>query len=326
MSQITEEEQAFLYKKRLKQIITLMQFSKYSQDLDSLEIYQHYNSKCRDMVFEIVEDYIRPNSTIANIEHLKALYQLAKQGHSCIIMSEHYSNFDAIGLYFIIRKKFSYMLPLFDDLVFLAAAKLNIENKAVLAFSESMNRLIIYPAREKELNIHENKKIKQLEDINKRSFIKMQEIKKEGKIIFMFPSGTRYRKNNPDSKNALEQTAGFLKRFEYVCFIGIAGNVLEVHPSNEMSIDLLNIDTLTYHISKPMLCKNFLEEANSFPLSLKDTPPQNSLPYFRKQVAAKITATLTELHKKAESIREPLVKNEPPIPLGQILLEKPQSP
>ncbi len=309
------QELARLKEKRVLKVQEMMKNIRNSRELKDMDVHQPCNPANRDLVYDIVEDYIRQSSTIIDVHHLEELCRLAQQGHSCIVMSEHYSNFDTIGLYYIVRKRFPHLLECFDNFVFLAAAKLNVESKIVLAFSEAMNRLVIYPAREKNTGIYDEEEARTLEQINKKSFLMMQEMKKKGKIIFMFPSGTRYREYKPESKRILEQTAGFLKRFEYMCLIGISGNVLRVQADDEkMANDLLVQDTLVYQIKKPQLCKDFLGSVQDDLGELAEDAAN-----IKKGVSQKIEEELSLLHKKAESAREPLVRNNPPHVIGSVI-------
>ncbi len=311
-----------LYIKRKEKITQMIQSMQYSQTLNATKVFEPYNPKNRELVYEIVEDYIYPKSTIVHPEHLETLLQLAKEGKSCIIMSEHYSNFDSIGLYCIIRQKYPTLIPLFENLIFLAASKLNTEHKAVLAFSESMSRLIIHQARAQQENIPQDEATL-LASLAKNSFQKMQELKNEGNIIFMFPSGTRFRENDKNSRQAIEQTASFLKRFDYVCFLGIKGNVLTVNASTKMSVDELQMDTLVYHVDAPQKCSEVLEKAQQYPINdtehIVDEKQQNKATILKKQVSHFVTTHLLQLHEQATHTYKEIMEDHTPQFIGEIL-------
>ena len=311
-----------MYAKRKEKIIQLVQNMQYTQQLNANKVFEPYNPKNRELVYEIAEDYILPESTIVNAEQLEVLLKLAKEGKSCIIMSEHYSNFDSIGLYYIIRKKYPHLLSLFENLIFLAASKLNTEHKIVLAFSESMSRLIIHQARNQQQKNITKEDASLLASVAKSSFQKMQELKNQGNIIFMFPSGTRFRENQQNSRQAIEQTASFLKRFDYVCFLGIKGNVLTVSSTN-MSVDELQIDTLVYYFSAPQKCSDVLENAKKHPIntdkSTTNNNKQNDTTILKKQVSSFVTTYLLQLHEKATLKYKEIMGDNIPVFIGEVL-------
>lgn len=290
-------------------IMEMVENSIYSQNVHTVDSWQPANTKNLKNVLSIMSQLIYKNSKIINSHYLNKLQELVDQKKSCIIMPEHYSNFDLPGLYYIINTSYPELLPMVENIISLSASKLNAESKIVLAFSEAFHRIMIYPARSKvsntDMTSQELKEYKQLETINQRAIKQLFNVRDQGKIILMFPSGTRYRPENPESRNALEQSASFLKRFDYVCFIGIAGNTLIVNPNNNMAEDIIRQDSLVYYIDEPKESKVFMSEVEG----------GNSN---RKGIAQHITQHLLTLHDKAEVVRSTLVKETPPRFLGSI--------
>lgn len=295
-------------------IIQLVKNSIYKQDIFQENTWQPANLKNRSIVLELMSKLVHTNSKIVNPENLQQLNSIIESNKSCIIMSEHYSNFDLPVLFYLVENFYKDLMPVLEKIVSLAAYKLNKEHKVVLAFSEGFNRIMIYPAREK-LNIKENpteeeqEELHQLENINRKAIKNMLKARSEGKIILMFPSGTRYRPEKPESRHALEQSASFLKRFDYVCFIGIAGNTLVVNPNNNMTEDILRKDVMVYYIDTPKLTSEFMAEAGN------DTTN-------KQQIADYITNHLLTLHEKAEHIRTPFIQENIPEYLGPITLHE----
>ena len=294
-------------------IVKLLQNSKYSQDILDIDTWQPANLANLELVFSIVGPLIHNNSAIINAHHFTEIQHILDQGKSCIIMPEHYSNFDLPGLFYLIQAQHQELIPVSKKIISLSAAKLNAESKAVLAFSEGFNRIMIYPARakhdESELNAEELAEQKKLEIINQRAIKSMLKAKDGGKIILMFPSGTRYRPEKPESRQALEQAVSFLKRFDYVCFIGIAGNTLVVNPNNNMEEDLLHKDSMVYWIDKPIASKDFMDQVEGGRLN-------------KKGVAKHITEHLYSLHQKAEAERAKRIAETPTKFLGPIMTKE----
>ena len=306
-------EEVFLspeaFKSFMPIIQKMLQSSRYRQDIDE-DVFQPSNEQNQEYVLNIVETILRPNSFIANSENLELLAKLSAEGKSCLLMPEHFSNFDYPGL-FSLAKRNPKLSEAFKKLICMSASKLNTESKIVLAFSEAFNRIMIYPAREKEahhdtINNEEEQKLNQL---NQRALKKMFECKKQGHIVLLFPSGTRYRPNKPESRNALLQIASFIKQFDYFCLVGIAGNLLVVNPNNKMAQDIVREDSLVY-------LADTIQDSKEFLRNLHTQHPDVSPSEFKQIVAQDITNRLIDLHEKAEEVRAPLVKDTPPRYLG----------
>lgn len=298
----------------LPTIMQMLKNSIYSQDVLTVDTWQPANEKNLSLVLSIIATLVRDNSQIINSEHLLKIQSLLDQGKSCIIMPEHYSNFDLPGLFYLVNTKHPELQPVINKIISLSASKLNAESKIVLAFTEAFNRIMIYPARSKADNkenltpeqIEEQKK---LERINQQAIKTMLTARDKGNLILMFPSGTRFRPHDPQSRNALKQTSSFLKRFDYVCFIGIAGNTLIVNPNDNMAEDIVREDTMVYWIDEPIPSKDFMNQVEGGRTN-------------KDGVAQHITSYLLSLHEKAESIRAPLVEQNPPRFLGPVATPK----
>ncbi len=304
------------YKKFAPIIQNMIKSSRYAQDIEENAL-QPYNEKNQKSVMSIVEEILHPQSAIINLEHLEKLSRLLEAGKSCLLLPEHFSNFDYPGLFYL-SQQHSSIAPMFQKLICMAASKLNTESKVVLAFSEAFNRIMIYPAREKEKAQEEQAKEEQqkLELLTQRGLKKMLECKNKGHAILMFPAGTRYRPNKPESRHALQQVASFIKQFDYFCLIGIAGNTLVVNPNNAMAQDIVRKDTIVYFVDEVQNSKEFLK-------TLQEESPDLPAAEFKNHVAQNITQSLMELHEKAEAIRAPLVEAAPPHYLGPFVPEHP---
>lgn len=293
----------------LPSIVELVKNSIYSQDVFEVDAWQPANKKNLAIVLDLINRLVYPNSKIVNPENLAKIQTLIDEGKSCVIMPEHYSNFDLPSLFYLIEKFYQDLTPIAAKIISLAASKLNAESKVVLAFSEAFNRIMIYPAREKENTTEHSEKDKieqqQLDIINQRAIKTMLKARDDGKIILVFPSGTRYRPEKPESRNSLEQSVSFLKRFDYVCFIGIAGNTLIVNPNNNMAEDIIRKDSMVYWVDNPISCKDFINKVEGGRTN-------------KTGVAKQITQHLLDLHNKAEKERLVLIQDTPPEYLGPI--------
>lgn len=294
----------------------MVEHSLYSQRIDE-RVYQPSNEQNQQSVLEIVRGIVRPESRIVNMEHLERVAALLKEGKSCLFLPEHFSNFDYPALFYLAQQNPAAQ-SIFKNLVCMAASKLNTESKVVLAFSEAFHRIMIYPARAKLQadGTADSAEQQTLDQLNQRALRTMGEFKKEGRAILMFPSGTRFRPGNNETRNALPQAASFMRQFDYFCFIGIAGNLLMVNPNNQMAQDIAREDALVYWIDEVRESKAFLAEVHE---KTDKAHESADLPAFKQAVAQEITARLLALHEKAEAVRAPLVAANPPRYLGPFL-------
>ena len=86
-----------------------------------------------------------------NAEHLDELLRGSQGGEACLLLLEHYSNFDLPVFHYLLRKRPGTGQALADALLAVAGIKLNESNPAVLAFTEAYSRLVIYPSRSLEI-------------------------------------------------------------------------------------------------------------------------------------------------------------------------------
>lgn len=218
------------------------------------------NAEVWQVFCHLLDILVKPKSQLFNFEHLATLYQHAQQGHSCLIMMEHYSNFDFPGLMYLLERHNSFSSTMSKHVIPMAAMKLNEDNLYISLFTGSFTHISIFPARRlDELSVvaYDNAELKKAREINMAALKVMRSCSQSGNIILMFPSGTRYKPGDPQTKRVVKAANSFMKRFEYVVFGGIAGNILSVNDPNDMPSDYTNEDTLVYSFSKVHKCKTF---------------------------------------------------------------------
>ena len=101
----------------------------------------------KPLVQEIVEDLLLPGSRIIGRENLLALQELARRKKPCLILMEHYSNFDIPCFFELLDRCGKEYREAADAIVSVAGVKLNEESKLVLAFTEVFTRVVLYPSR-----------------------------------------------------------------------------------------------------------------------------------------------------------------------------------
>jgi glycerol-3-phosphate O-acyltransferase len=83
-------------------------------------------------------------------------------------------------------------------------------------------------------------------------------VKNAGKIILVFPAGTRYRPGNPASKRGVREIASYIKSFDNYIPVAVNGNILRINPSGEMEDDILHSDSVVYSFGPVRKCSNLL--------------------------------------------------------------------
>ncbi len=268
-------------------------------------VFQEGNRKNRELVNRIIDDLIDPRSRIENFENLDKLRQVSDEGKACLLLMEHYSNFDIPGLYYLLQKEGGLGSEVAERIIAIAGLKLNISNRFVLAFAESYPRIVIYPSRAIESiadPAEQQKETKRARELNRAALREMIRHKYNGRIVLVFPAGTRYRPGKPETKRPVKEIDSYLKSFDHMVMIGIAGNLLHVSPEEDMTADMPNRDLLLYYASEVMDCKSFRDGA-------RGAAPEGVDP---KQFAADaVGGKLDELHARAEEARERLLDSPP---------------
>jgi glycerol-3-phosphate O-acyltransferase len=236
------------------------------QEISPENVFQEANYANRPYINKMISEQVLPGSDILNADALLELHERSKEGKSCLILMEHYSNMDLPGLIYLLGRKGGDYEKAAESIVAMAGMKLNEESRFVLAFSEAYTRIVIYPSRyfdgitDPDQLQRERKKANA---INRAALHKMVRAKHKGHIILVFPSGTRYRPGSPDTKRGLKEIDSYIKSFDYMVLIGIGGYVLRINPAGEMIEDLLTEDKLVYMAGPVMKCHEFREAAKA---------------------------------------------------------------
>ena len=275
--------------------------SKQADRVSHEAVFQQANEHTRALVNRIVGSLMKPGSRLLGFEHLKELYERSQAGESCLIVMEHFSNFDIPGLYYLLMTQHGEEgRKIADSIVAMAAAKLNEENRIVRAFTESFTRIVIYPSRALKAIVDPAKfavERKRSNEINMSALREMIRRKKHGYIILVFPTGTRYRADKPDSARGLPEIDSYLKQFDHICPIGIGGNLLLVNPSGDMSEDWPNEDIMVYKAGE-------LIKPRDFRLMCRAECPGDYDP--KQYTVDRLMDRLAELHGEVEAVREEL--------------------
>ena len=177
--------------------------------------------------------------------------------------------------------------------------KLNEASPGVKAWTEGFTRVVIYPTRSlskvsEEEKVEEEKKARK---INFAAMRAMDECKRRGQVILVFPSGTRYRPGEPDTKKGLKEIDSYLRLFDIVLPVSINGNCLRINPENQedMLMDIVEQDKVLLTASPIIECKKFREEV------LASLPADEPDP--KQKIIDKVMEILEATHDEVEKTR-----------------------
>ncbi|MGL4985528.1 MAG: 1-acyl-sn-glycerol-3-phosphate acyltransferase [Treponemataceae bacterium] len=264
-------------------------------------VYQHGNAKILSIMNPILSDLSLPGSCIANPEHLVDLLAQVKTGKRALILMEHFSNMDLPALHYLLKNSNNTDLQeVSDRLIAIAGMKLNEENPIVKAYASAYSRIVIYPSRSLASitdPVLLEKEMKRSKKINMASMRAMDNLRREGKIVLVFPTGTRFRKDKPETKKGVREIDSYLRLSDIMVLISVNGNCLRISDKNpsDMTADEVFHDKMVYTTSPVINCKDFRETI----LQSID----NSADDKKQLVVDKIMQILEEQHEKTEKTR-----------------------
>jgi glycerol-3-phosphate O-acyltransferase len=245
----------------------------------------------------IMSELLLPGSRIIGRQNLLALQQLARRKKHCLVLMEHYSNFDIPCFYELLERSGEAYQEVADDVVCVAGVKLNESSKLVLAFTEMFTRVVLYPSRGMEAIKDAREKHaaeKRRARLNLAAMKMLNTLRKEGKLILVFPSGTRYRPWDPSTARGLKEIDSYLKFYSHMVLISINGNTLLPNPAGDMDKDFPTRDLMIYTVSPVRRCSEFRRQA----LKTRDHEADP-----KQHVADSVMAAMRSLHDRAEKYR-----------------------
>ena len=284
----------------------MMQYSKAPAKIDSTNVYQEANKDLTKYMEIILSENFLPGSGLGNIENFKAFYDaVSKEGKRGLILMEHYTNLDLPAIIYLLKqhgedwsKEFS------EKIVAVAGMKLNEASPAVRIWTEGFTRVVIYPTRSLDKvdssDVSEEEKKaeeKKARTINLAAMRAMDDCKKRGQVVLVFPSGTRYRPGHPETKKGLREIDSYLRLFDIVLPVAINGNCLRINPEcpDEMLNDLVAKDKVLLTAGKVIDCKEYRK-------SILDNLPSDE-PDPKQKTIDGIMDILQKLHDEVEPNR-----------------------
>ncbi|HBD96006.1 MAG: hypothetical protein A2015_16535 [Spirochaetes bacterium GWF1_31_7] len=290
-----------------EQIKAMIVHSKMNEDIHITpdNVYQEAYKPNRDTLFNIIKMGHLEGSTLLGTDNLKKLNQLAKEGKSCLILSEHLSNMDVPSMFVrFYDQPDNEMKEIFEKLIFIAGAKLN-QTPLVKLFTEMFTRVVIYAIRSLVKISGDDSKKDEMDlakKINMRATRKILELKHKNHIFVMYPTGTRYREWDPDSKKGMKETMAYLNSFDYLCCCSINGNIMRPKEHEDMTRETFTQDLLVFNFGEVFESKSFIESINQQNNSITDKDE------LRQIQVDEIMNKIENLHNNAEKYRKPILE------------------
>ncbi|MDR3303061.1 MAG: 1-acyl-sn-glycerol-3-phosphate acyltransferase [Treponema sp.] len=215
-------------------------------------VYQPGEQATIPFVDKIIDGLILPGSGINGMEHLSALLDKARAGKSCLLLLEHYSNLDLPLFSYLLRNDSERGKEVADALVAVAGIKLNEASPTVAAFTSAYTRLVIYPSRSLQgLDSEKDRdELIRVNTINRAAMKALLTIKTTGKLLLVFPSGTRYRPWDLSSKKGVREIDSYIKSFDLMCLVAINGVLLHVREDDSVPEGHIKGDMMDDYVSR----------------------------------------------------------------------------
>ena len=260
-------------------------------------VYQEGCPPNKEIIGLIIDDLMLPGSRIDNIEALVEFHRRSLAGQSCLLLVEHYSNFDFPAFYRLVEKTPRLGPDAAASLLPIRGMKLSESTPITAVFARSYDTIVIYPSRsldsiEDPEELEKTRKISV--PINHAAMREMISRKLDGRIITVFPAGTRYRPWDPESRKGVREIHSYVKTFDNVMFLAVNGNILPPNESDDMTRDEPTPDLLVFTCSPIVSGRRFRKETES-------SAPEGRDP--KQHVVDRVMEELSTLHERAEPAR-----------------------
>jgi glycerol-3-phosphate O-acyltransferase len=241
-----------------------MRLSKIEPVVTEHNVYQAGSKEILPFLDTMVQSLCLPGSGVDGMDNLEELLAKAESGKSCLLLLEHYGNMDLSLFSWFVRQEGGRGADIAEALVAIAGMKLTEESPVVAAFASAYTRLVIYPSRSlASLDAEKDRaEIVRSNAINRAAMKTLLDIKAKGKLILVFPSGTRYRSWDPSTKKGVREIDSYIRSFDYMCCVAINGEVLHVG-QKDMTEDPVSHDLVRITAGPVQSCAEFREKARA---------------------------------------------------------------
>jgi len=281
-----------VFGEQMKKVVKVAKATTY---ITENNVYQEGDPNVMAILDEMVEALLLPGSGLDGMNHLEELLEKAESGKACLLLVEHYSNMDLSIVSLMARKEGGRGKAISDAIIAIAGMKLNEDNPVVAAFAGAYDKIVIFPSRSlQELDPEKDKdEIARGNAINHAAMKSLIRHKYKGKLILVFPSGTRYRPWDPNTKKGVREIDSYIRSFDYMCFVALNGELLHVQKSDMLN-DSVSKDIVRVTVSPVVNCTEFRNKVLEKTTDVEDK---------KQAVANAIMNELEKIHTAAETER-----------------------
>ena len=242
------------------QVKKAMALSKVPTVVTGDNVYQEGDGNILPLLDEMAGSLLLPGSGVDGMENLEELLAKAESGKSCLLLLEHYSNFDLTLFCLLARQAGGRGGDIANAVIAIAGMKLNEDNPVVAAFAGAYTRIVIYPSR--SLQGLDSAELARSSAINRAAMKTLDEVKTQGRLILVFPSGTRYRPWDPSTKKGVREIDSYIRSFDYMCCVALNGEILHVQQTDMMN-DVICKDIIRLTAGPVLPCAEFRNSARA---------------------------------------------------------------
>jgi glycerol-3-phosphate O-acyltransferase len=275
----------------------LAQSASTSSKIDASNVYQEANPKARAIMNTMVSENLLPGSGLEAKSHFIDFFDRVKAGEHGLILMEHYSSVDMPILCYLLDKDLAdNEAHMSSHIVTIANMKLNEENRMVKAWAEGFSRIVIYPSR--KMASDSDEEIARGRKINMAAMRALDQCRKQGRVVLVHPTGTRYRPGKPETRRGLREIDSYLRMFDIMILVTINGACLHLTPEDpdNMLADLVIPDVVMVTASPVIDCNQYRKEVAA---ANQDNPDAD----LKQESADRIMGDLEAQHEKMESYR-----------------------
>ncbi len=209
---------------------------------------------------DICRRLLLPGSTIRGVANLIALSDRAGQGESCLLCLQHRSNLDVPTLYTLMNDLAD--PGVFHRIIWVAGRKLEEDVGLTSLLVQCFNRVIVTPHRWFDAQ-HPEDEVHQARLVNIASERAIARLRGEGWVFALFPTGTRIRPDDESTKQAIDETHGYVRLFQNMVLCHIDGCTLPVSKDRDLIHETPQLARVIYTFGPLLRSQDWLAEAES---------------------------------------------------------------
>lgn len=241
------------------------QYASHDNVITENNVHKRENPHIRAIVEDTVQKLLLEGSHLYPTQYITDFLNAIKAGKKGIILSEHYSNLDLPIFFYLMAQTGEDGKELAHRTIAMAGMKLTEEDPLIAGLTEGYERIVIYPSRTltgitdpQQLE----EEMKRSRSINIASMRTLEEVRKEGKAVLVYPAGTRYRPGKPETKRGVREIDSYIRTSDVMMLVSINGNCLRIaEDSSNMLSDIVCQDKMIIEVSPVIDCAEFRERA-----------------------------------------------------------------